>query len=144
MEANRIVPYYQFNYILANCVGKLFKIPSGLCFNFREYVYSQIHFPLVTRLKSRDIKDYLKVQNILDGSEKLDNSNFDVFIKVVKYFYEDIGNSIESMGPDDDFKFSLHVSDMDVLSIREVSGTSAVHELLEESRSEIPQALEVN
>lgn len=146
MEVNKVVPYYQFNYILANCEGKVFPIPSGLCFNFKEYVYSQVHFPLVTRLKSsRNIRDYLLVQNVLDGNEDLTEDNLKVFIKVLQFFYEDIGHSLESeANSDSDFTFSLHVCDMGVLSVREISGPNVVDELLQESRSEIPVALEVN
>ena len=143
------VPYSEFNYILANCEEDVFDIPTNLTFDFKEYVKSQIHFPLVTRIKHRNLSDYLEVLNALE-EKRISDEAIPKYIKVLKFFYQDIGHSIlntKSINNDSDFRFYVHVDTLNVLAKRSVpSGRSddIANYLIEESRSDSPAALEVS
>ena len=85
------IPYNKMNYLLFNCKRKVWDVDLNYVLSFREYVKSQIQFPLTPRIYNRNLVVYKEVYNFL---EKGIYVNEDRIAEVLYYYYEDLYDSI--------------------------------------------------
>lgn len=96
------VPYFKMNYVLLNCKKFLWDTDVNFCFSFREYVKSQIQFPLTPTIYKRDLMFYKEVYLFLEEGKYVDRS---VICKVLRFFYEDLFDSFRTLKVDSSFYF---------------------------------------
>jgi hypothetical protein len=100
------IPFTKMNYLLINSKRKVWDVSYGLKISFYEYVKSQMHYPLMPYVHSRNLNYYKEVYLHLTGEGKCDK---EIIGKVIKYFYYDIYNCLKNTnqaGEDFELDFS--------------------------------------
>lgn len=103
------IPFNFYNHFLVNARFHVFNLEQNfnLRFSFYEYVRSQMHYPLVVYLNDRNPEDYKKIYLDLKSSNIPDKEDFEIYHKVIRYFYKDIYSSLFNMGSTGEFSLDL-------------------------------------
>lgn len=118
-----VIPYSMFNHFLVNAKFHVFSLEDNfkIKFSFFEYVKSQMHYPLVIYLGSRNPEDYKEVYlSLTESSYRVDD---EVFYKVIRSFYKDIYNSLVNIGGKGDFFLDLECLGFLGLEFKELEGS---------------------
>lgn len=110
----KLVPFDRYNCIIVNSFQDLkshLGIPNGLVFSFEEYVKSQVHFPLMVYKPGRTIEQYLETYKFLvETNSQFSSDTFDDFVKVVRYFYEDLSSTMLNCSPSEPDNFNFYIN----------------------------------
>lgn len=111
------VPYERVSHFLA--IAKKFNIfhydidcSEPMCIKFSDYVKSQIHLNFVSDFFDRSILPYKRVFDSFEG-EICDNTEY---LKVLRYFYDDLGRFYVNCSYDIPLTFDIDVA-MDIESV---------------------------
>lgn len=99
----------EYNEVFRNIVKPYTKLPSGTNFIFKDYVFSQVAYPLIPYVTEREYSNYLGAFKVL--SREITENNLRDFFKVLHYFYADVAEVIKNTNlveeHDESFYFTL-------------------------------------
>lgn len=103
------IPFNFYNHFLVNARFHVFNLEQNfnLRFSFYEYIRSQMHYPLVVYLSDRNPEDYKKIYLDLKSFSVPEEEDFEIYYRVIRYFYKDIYSSLSNMGSTGEFSLDL-------------------------------------